>query len=246
MTTTTRPWQRHRITRPRPDVAIRGGNPLAQITIYDDLTLLARRDASGLWRQYPVSADAIAEALSNLPRSSGLMPPNTLATGSVQGTAYAVAWLPPAQATLRTHARDYTIPLPPLVWAGCGDDYCIYALGEQGEQFPTVGNQLLYCAPMPNTYPSGAICWGDSDRRPQASPATLMQAWGIFIGSYFNSHIQQGKSHTYPGSVLTLWELLSERVGEPYPLDDLVRAANGVTLGWLANGGPWTQGGQSR
>ena len=245
MTPNPRPWQRYRVTRPRPDVVVSRGQPLAQITIYDDLTLLARRDEhSGGWCQYPVSAGAVASALADLPRGSGLLSPNTLAVGSIHGQAYAATWLPSVRATLRTQARDYTLPLPPLVWAGCGDDYRIYALGEQGVQFPTVGHQRLYCAPMPNTYTSGAICWGDSDRRPLASPAALMQAWAVFVGSYFNSHVQQGKSQAYPNSVLALWDLLAERVNEPYPLDDLVPAANGVTLGWLCDGGPWVQGGQ--
>jgi PRTRC genetic system protein B len=242
----TRPWQRKRVLRPQPDVIIANDHPpLAQITIYSDLTLLTRRDASGLWRQYPVSADAVAEALSNLPRGSGLLPPNTLATGSVHGQPYAVAWLPPMRATLRTPAYDYTTPLPPLVWAGCGDQYRVFALGHEGVQFPTDGTQPLYCAPMPNTYANGAICWGDSERRPRASLATLMQAWDIFATSYFNSHVQNGKSQAYPGSILTLWALLAERVDESYPLDDLVPATNGTTLNWLVNGSPWAQGGAS-
>jgi PRTRC genetic system protein B len=223
-------------------VIIADGAPIAQITIYDRLVLLARRDGRGAWRQYPVAAEAVAQALSNQPSSSGLLPPNTLAAGSVHGQPLMVVYLAPGVRTLKTERRDYTIPLPPLVWAGCGDDYRIFALGKDGATFPTVGSQVLYAAPMPNTYASGAICWGTTDQRPQASVTGLGKAWAVFLGSYFNSHVQQGKSVSYPQSILALWDLLSDRTLESYPLEDLV--ATPRTLTWLCQGGPWAGGGR--
>lgn len=238
-----RPYQRHRVRTPAPDVVVTAGEPMAQITIYERLILLARRErASGAWRQYPVAADAVAQALSNQPLTSGLLPPNTLAAGSVHGRPFLAAYIAPGTHTLRTERRDYRIPMPPLVWAGCGDDYRVWALGPAGATFPMVGSQPLYAAPMPNTYASGAICWGSTDPRPQASAAGLGRAWIVFLGSYFNSHVQGGKSKSYPQSILALWDLLSERVEEPYPLEDL--EATSHTLSWLCQGGPWAGGGR--
>ena len=246
MTTTTppgrpRPYQRGVVRLPRPDVVVVEGEPLAQITIYEQLILLARRDRrSGAWRQHPVTAEAMAQALAGLPSGSGLLPPNTLASGSVHGKAFLAIWIPPGHHTLRTAEREYKIPLPPMVWAGCGDDYRVWALGAEGATFPTAGSTPLYAMPAPNTYPTGAICWGSSDPRPAAaSPAALAKAWATFLGSNFNSHIQASKSKAYPASVLALWELLAERVEEPYPLEDLIRAPH--DLAWVCRGEPWKE-----
>jgi PRTRC genetic system protein B len=237
-----RPYQRHRVRTPAPDVVIADGAPIAQVTIYDRLILLARRDGRGGWRQYPVSAEAVAQALSNQPSSSGLLPANTLAAGAVHGHPFLAVYVPPGTRLLKTERRDYTIPLPPLVWAGCGDDYRVFALGKDGMAFPTVGSQPLYAAPMPNTYESGAICWGSTDQRPQASATGLARAWKLFLESHFNAHVQNGKSKSYPQSILALWDLLSDRTLEPYPLEDLVATPH--TLNWLCQGGPWAGGGR--
>ena len=145
-----RPYQRHRVRRPAPDVVVAGDAPLAQLTIYERLVLLARRDSRGTWRQYPVDAQAVAQALSGQPMTSGLLPANTLAAGAVHGRPFLATYIPAGTYTLKTERRDYAIPMPPLVWAGCGDDYRVFALGAEGATFPTVGSQLLYAAPMPN------------------------------------------------------------------------------------------------
>ena len=55
-------------------------------------------------------------------------------------------------------------------------------------------------------------------------------------------HVDNEKSKRYPASVVSLWKQL--KAHEPYPLDDLVAAGPGLTLGWLLAGGPWMGGGR--
>lgn len=238
MTTTPtprRPW-RQTIARPRrPDVLPRADlELLAQVSIYQGLTLYTRRQGAA-WRSYPVEPAGIAQALSRLPASSGLLPPNTLAAGYAHGRLFLVAYVPAHTRTLRTEQRAYTIPLPPLVWGGCGQDYRLFALNAEGwpdERAP------LFVGPFPNLYADGRICWGSSDARPDAGPAALGQVLDLFLsGSLFNLHLAGGKSTKYTASVLGQWEALAKRV-RPYPLGDLVAAEQ--RLSWLIGGGPWS------
>lgn len=216
---TKRVYQRTRITTPRPDVEVVGARPLAQLTIYRDIVLLTRRDGPG-WRQYPISTDAAMDIFRGQPHSSGVLPANTLAVGSQKGIPYTVRVIAPHQATVRTAERAYTIPLPPLVWGTCEEDCRIWALTSEG--WPR-GDWPLCVAPFPNTYANGSICWGNVAERGQDA----------FVESYFNAHVQDGKSRTYPNSIVALWETL----GDAYPLDDLV--PTGLSVEWLCAGGPW-------
>lgn len=237
MTTSTnkpRVYQRRRIARPRPDVIVTDGQPLAQLIIYDSLVLVTRRQGHQ-WTQYPVDPAAIAQALSQTPASSGLLPPHTLATGSIHGQPFFVQWIGPRRATVRTADRDYSLPLPPLVWGGCGQQYRIWALAQK--RYPQ-RDQPLMVAPFPNTYANGSICWGSSDQRPIARPDTMQEAFDVYLqGSYFNNHVQDGKSKAYPQSIVRQWQALAEAEASTYPLDDLVAAQR--TLHWLCTGGPW-------
>jgi hypothetical protein len=40
--------------------------PLAQICIYENCVVLTRREPTGAWRSYPISPEALAQALRNL------------------------------------------------------------------------------------------------------------------------------------------------------------------------------------
>lgn len=230
-----RPWQRQIARRARPDVTIVGGRPLAQITIYPDLTVLTRR-AGMSWRQYPVEPEALATVLADVPRASGLLPQNTLGDGHARGTPFYVLYVPARRATLRMEQQDYPIPLPPLIWAGCGQDYRIWALGTP--DYPDDTRLPLFKAPFPNTYDDGHICWGSTDARPVATPKTLAAVLKLFLEeSYFNLHVAGGKSLAFPTSVVAQWQALLDSGAEVYPLDDLLPA--GCQLGWLLGGGPW-------
>lgn len=242
MTTPTkpRPWQRHAVRTPRPDVVVAEGAPLAQITIYEDLVLLSRRSGAS-WRQYPIDPLTLSQVLARVPTISGLLPPHTLGTGVVLGQPFYVVYVPPRRAVLRMEKQDFTIPLPPLVWAGCGVDYRVWALGTA--DYPTDTRLPLNVAPFPNCYSDGRICWGTSDARPPASPKTLAKTLDLFLtDSYFNLHLVNGKSVAYPTSCVGRWQALVESTADAYPLDDLIPAD--CQLGWLLEGGPWAAGGR--
>lgn len=222
--------------RPRPlDVVVTDGEPLAQITIYDHLTLLTRR-AGARWTQYPIAADGLAQILSNTPLASGLLPPHTLGVGRLYGKEYYAVYVPPSVRTLRMEKHRYTIPLPPLLWAGCGTDYRIWALDTMA--YPTRTDAPLFVAPFPNCYRNGGVCWGTTDPRPVASPSTLLKVLALFLEeSYFNLHLTNGRSVHYPTSVVARWQQLVDDGALEYPLDDLMPAE--AQLAWVLSGQAW-------
>lgn len=206
-----------------------------QISIYERLTLLTRKTQRGIWRQYPISADGLASVLNKIPNTSGLLPRDTLGTGTHHGTPFYVVWVAPAVRRLQMQQHLYTIPVPPLVWAGCGKSYRIWALGT--EDYPT-GDLRLMSAPFPNCYSNGSICWGTVDGLPEATPRTLMSTLKLFLEeSIFNLHVANGKSLEYPKSIIARWDDLEEYSSSRYPLEDLVPTDH--TLGWLIRGEAW-------
>jgi PRTRC genetic system protein B len=236
-----RPWRDRSRAARRPDVVVTNGTPLAQITIYEQLTLLTRRNGP-TWRQYPISPDALARVLGSVPSASGLLPPHTLGTGHVAGAPFYVVYVPPHTRTLRLAgngtgaSQAYTLPLPPLVWAGHGTDYRIWALDTPDR--PSNTHTPLMRAPFPNVFADGRICWGSSESAPPASPASLDRVLTLFLEqSNFNLHLANGKSVAFPNSVVAHWQHLIEGGDEAYPLDDLMPAE--YALGWVLAGSPW-------
>lgn len=215
--------------------------PDAQIDIYAHQVVLTRR-INGRWRSYPVAPEGIAQALAGLPLSSGLLPPDSLGWGMAHGEAYYVRYLA-ARAVelplrLGSAVATFRLQTPPLVWAGRGTDYRLWALNVPDR--PTRGSVPLCRAPFPNSYEHGGICWGSADKPPSAtSPAAIETALGCFLNSEFSLHVDNQKSRKYPNSVVSLWKDLTGRE-LPYPLDDLVETRH--TLAWLLAGGPWGGG----
>lgn len=240
-TPTKKPWQRRSLRPQRPDVVVREGTPLAQITIYDDVTLLTRRSGA-TWRQYPVSPEALARSLGNVPSASGLLLERTLGTGHIAGAPFYVLFVPAHTRTLRivgmgdVPAQDYPLPLPPLVWAGHATDYRIWALDTPA--YPTTAATPLMRAPFPNVYSNGGICWGTSGPVAPASPAALAKTLALFLEeSYFNLHLANGRSVAFPNSVVAQWQHIVDAGAEAYPLDDLMPAE--YALSWALSGAAW-------
>lgn len=232
-----RPWLRARPRPLRQTVAI-DRQPNVQISVFDDAVYLTRRRGHG-WVTYPVDPDDLAATLGKLPTHSGLLPPNSLGTGTVNGQRFYVLLVPPRPARLRITGRKQPCPIqtPPLIWAGCGQDYRVFAL-------PTLDPPHLHTplahAPFPNTYDPGSICWGTTERRPDAATETMLAVLDLYLeGSSFNSHIGQHRSRSKPRNVAARYRTLS--VDTSYPLDDLVPA--GHELSWLLSGAAWREGG---
>lgn len=229
---------RRRLLGPRcPDVAVLDEAPLAELRIYESLILLTRKQGAH-WRQYPVSADEIAQLLGKVPSVSGLLPPHTLGTGMLRGAPFYVVYVPAHQARLQTSTEIYDIPLPPLIWCGHKRDYRVWALAT--DAYPA--RDLPLCrAPFPNCYENGGICWGNVGAVAEASPKTLATVRKLFLEeSAFNLHIAGGKSVAFPVSVIAMWKQLGETGAESYPLDDLMPAE--CSLFWALSGGPWRGG----
>jgi PRTRC genetic system protein B len=228
---------RRRSTRVRRrDVAVVGAQPQAELAIYDDLILLTRRTSHGGWRSYPVDAAALAQVLARVPSSSGLLPEGVLGTGVSHGQPFIVQYIPAHMQRVQLPGEVLRIPLPPLVWAWRGSDYRVFALDVARR--PQRANLPLCVAPLPNTYESGAICWGDVER-PLLARLAPAQVLTLYLEeSVFNMHLAGGKSRAYPQSVIAQWRQLVADKAKKYPLADLV--PTGRDLAWLVRGGIWT------
>lgn len=216
-----RPWQRRRARPFRREVVAFDRPPLAQIDIYAECIILTRRRPDGRWTQYPISPDALAQVLGRLPASTGLLPSGMLATGMRDGAAFYVQYIPARVVTLQvaeSAERLLRVPLPPLIWAGWGRNYRIWAVASAPEALNE--RTPLDEAPLPNVA-RGGICWGNVGSRRPADPATMGATLKLFLEeSQFNAHRSNGKSQRQPGNILRLLEQLDP--AEPYPLDDLV------------------------
>lgn len=223
---------------PIPTNVIVAGNaqPLMELVIYDTLVLRRQLLPGNRIISTPIDPAAVAQVFTRVPSASGLLPRDTLGTGRVHGTPYFALWIPPGVRRLQVVDRFYTIPLPPLVWCGSGTDYRVWALGH--DDYPMRADVGLWCAPLPNCYTDGRICWGNVQHPPVATPETLRSTLALFLEeSAFNLHVAEGKSVAYPRSVLARWRDLEEAGAEAYPLDDMVSAER--TLAWALAGGPW-------
>lgn len=235
-----RPWRRKRPRPYRREVVIVDTPPLAQIDIYADTVILTRRERNGSWRSYPISPEALAQALGRLPITAGLLPEGTIGAGLHQGDPYFIQHIRPHVRRLSVDeggkAAFYRIALPPLIWAGWRNSYRIFALASTTAF--TADTPLAH-APFPNVYiPQGTICWGNV-RPPNATSTTMAAALKLFLeDSQFNTHLDDGKSRAAAGGVLKQWRALAKADAPPdYPLVDLVLA--GRRLGSLLDGSVW-------
>lgn len=190
------------------------------IHLYDQLTLLER------WTDryrtvYPIHLDSLAEVLGRTTVNSGILPQNTLATGKRNGDAWILRYIPPAMRTLHigNTAKFFTVPSPPLVWFGHGQNYRLYALNTL--DYPNQ-HTMLFQAPYPNVNAHGSICWGSTGTVLHASHEAMDTMLERFFASGFNTHLDNNRSRRKPASVLDLWAELAKQKAEAYPLDDLM------------------------
>lgn len=237
-----RPWQRGRARPHHREVVLFDRPPLAQICIYDGCCVLTRRKPDGTWVSYPISPDALAQALGRLPVSTGLLPEGIIGNGLHQGDPFYVMLARPRRVTLLLEdggkMLSRPIQIPPLIWAGWRTEYRIWALALKPEASIAPHHQL-YHAPFPNLYTNGGICWGSSARRATASPATMPQMLKLFLEeSRFNSHLANGRSRKQPSNILRAYDKLSPE--KPYPLDDLMPSS--TYLRSVLSGAVWSGG----
>lgn len=182
----------------------------------------------------PVSHDEVspldlAQALIGLDAGTGVLPPNVLFCCR-GGEERIGIYLPPECRALRLagEPEPLMVPTPPLVFAGRGKSYYVFALGD--DDWPTAETALCR-APFPNVYFDGRICPG-SVKFPRLGLETVHESANLFLASEFNRDLVGGKSQERPNDVTALWRALDTRRAEAYPASDLVSA--GMTLGEMS------------
>ena len=194
--------------------------PLVQLTFYPDTILCTRYDGTGQ-TTYSVAPQDVAEAVADVPFTTGWLPPRTLFVERRGGVVTAALHIPRGRhhVHVETRAGDqvWEIPMPDLVFIGRGRDYYVFAT----KTTPTPYTPLFH-APCSNVFEGGAICQGNT-LFAEASPATIGTAFAQFmIGSVFTSHLSAGRvrgsAHT---NVLDLWAELVTRPRLRFPLRTL-------------------------
>ncbi len=162
----------------------------------------------------------IAFTLENI--DSGWLPPGIVRSGVNPHGQWFVKFVPPGKHNLviQGEAGEKTtlegLPLPGLIFGGCGNEYYVWATSET--EFNPQG--LCYAAPLSNLYDDGRVCYGDN-QVPAASTEVAGSAWWLFINSPFNGHLSQGKSNRFPQDVRLMLQELQENKAERYPVEDL-------------------------
>ncbi|WP_236065353.1 prokaryotic E2 ligase family D protein [Reticulibacter mediterranei] len=179
-------------------------------------------------RQYCklLPADAVRAAFHPMPFDSSWLPPGTLRFGiDAAGRRWTTVSLPPAHYQLSIIDNDLglqqaEVPLPHLVFTGCGHHYWVWAAKDE-EIAPQT---KLYHAPLSNVGNDGSICFG-ANRPPEADGAHILQAFQLFISSPFNGHLASSKSRRHQGDIRYLLTDLATQEASEFPLEDLLPIA---------------------
>ena len=199
--------------------------PRLRLDLYDTAVLLTRWEEDGRLVSYPVSVHDVVSACTNVALSSGLLPANTLFWKQQANQVMLAVYVPARRWKVQTAERSYHLPMPPLVFAGCGMSYQVFAVKTR----PANEADPLYHAPCPNVYAHGGICRGEAPF-PVCSPQTIQVALSLFMeGSLFNADLSWGKCRSHPEDVRRLWAELDGR--KRFPLAELVPAQ--MTVGSL-------------
>lgn len=199
--------------------------PRARLDLYEEAVILTRYESEERRTSYPVAVDDLVAAFSRVPLSSGLLPANCLFWARENGRTHIAIYVPGRRWRLRTAKRSFHVPLPPLVFAGAGEQYRVFAVKRRPKETPF---DLFHC-PTPNVHPNGAICQGNAPF-PACASNTVEQALSLFLeGSLFNGDLAANKSRSYPEDVRLLWQQLEG--ARRFPVGELAPAR--ARLEWL-------------
>jgi Prokaryotic E2 family D len=185
---------------------------------------LCYRDEDGHGHVRYLAPAAVRAAFANEISDSGWIAPHTVRCGDGATGPWVLSFFPAACVSLLLEngqpvLASLTIPFPPVLLAGNGPHYWVWACREAVFS-PTMS---LAAAPVPNVMETGAICWGNNTP-PLASPQTMADAWALFFATPFNGHVVQHKSRRFPADVRQQLRALAERRPpcRRYPQQDLV------------------------
>src|SRR5690606_36967899 len=121
--------------------------------------------------------------------------------------------------------RIFHIPMPPLVFAGAGEQYQVFAVKRQPRQMHF---ELFHC-PTSNVHPNGVICQGSAPF-PACASDTIEQALSLFLeGSLFNADLAANRCRSFSDDVRQLWQQLEG--ARRFPVGELAPAR--ARLEWL-------------
>lgn len=193
--------------------------PLVQLTFYADAILCTRYDGVAQ-SSYPVAPQDVAEAIADLPLSTGWLPPRTLFVTRRGGETTVAIHVPATHHTVHVETvqgeRQWSVPMPDLVFVGRGRQYHVFAT--KTTPAPEVP---LFHAPCSNVSNDGQICAGNTPF-PEASTETIHTAFHMFMsGSVFNTHLSEQRvkgAAAEKVNVLILWQRLATRPHAHFPL----------------------------
>jgi hypothetical protein len=158
---------------------------------------------------------------------TGLLDGNTLLVRQDGVKKNIAGYRPPQKTGLFIDGAEtpLRVPLPGLVMirttaAGRSPHYEVYAVKQRPESL----NALLFHAPLPNVFNSGAICWGTVPRLFDTTlvSTSLVSDWTMLLGSAFGDHAVSGKSKREPNDIRKLLIALEAKRAQAYPKGDLI------------------------
>lgn len=186
-----------------------------------DQILYRYKDERHAWRMKFVSPASVRAAFDELPIDSGWLPSAVRRHGLHPKGDWAVMFIPPGRRAISLQINgktlDLTIPLPGLLFTGCGADYYLYAF--RGAEFSP--DAPLFYAPLSNVNGDGLICFGSNPMIPCAV-TTVGQMWEVFITSAFTAHHVDQRCQSYPNNIFRLLRKLAGK--RKFPMRELLPA----------------------
>lgn len=205
-------------------VGVLGDNSVATLKtallFFDDMILKSDYYGGKLAQTYPVHAQGIAKALSDMSFSTGILPPNCMYYGVEGGKEQIILWVPPQMWRVLHRGGEKGVidtPLPAFLFCGTKKDYGLVALASDSPPMP---HDRVYRMPLPNIGES-SLCTGTSPF-PVAALDTMYPALDVLFASQFNDHSIVKKSKDYPDSVVDLLAGLHAQGAMTYPVHDLI------------------------
>jgi PRTRC genetic system protein B len=172
-----------------------------------------------------ITVDDLVAAFTGMETDTGWMSPGVLRAGYCAHGPWFVFAAPPQKTTLilttGSGLETIIVPLPPLVFAGVGNQF--YIVATKSAAFDP--KEKVCRAPLPNVDASShCICYG-GNTPPEANPGNAAAAWQMFIASPFNNHLANSKARSmkYNHDIRVLLRCLAARKrAKGFPLNELV------------------------
>jgi hypothetical protein len=154
----------------------------AAVLFIGDQILHVSRNENGEIHKF-ISSESLREAVSRLPIDSGWTSQNVRRWGVSRGVPWFVSFHEPKVRRAFAGRKRIRVPCPPIVFAGKGRTYFIFAAKEVFSP-----GMMLYRLPFPNVYNDGKICFG-ANRMVEAKAKNEPKMWRLFWDAPFTTHM---------------------------------------------------------